>query len=87
MEEMTSDMIDSALDFEDMEDEIEEEVDKVLAELAAETSSQLPAAARAQGIKQVSVGRAQGEVCAFVECPSVCLHAFYSCVNYKLCKK
>ncbi|KAM0894542.1 hypothetical protein ACQ4PT_024382 [Festuca glaucescens] len=61
MEEVTSDMIDSALDFEDMEDEIEEEVDKVLAELAAETSSQLPAAARAQGIKQVSVGRAQGK--------------------------
>ncbi|KAL5198868.1 hypothetical protein ABZP36_002380 [Zizania latifolia] len=49
-EEMVKDMVDSTLDSEDIEDDIEDEVDNVLAAVAAETSSQLPAAARAQMI-------------------------------------
>ncbi|KAK1289283.1 hypothetical protein QJS10_CPB18g01747 [Acorus calamus] len=52
IEEMVTDAVDSALDSEDIEEETEVEVDKVLAELAGETASQLPDAARPQRAKQ-----------------------------------
>jgi len=54
MEEMVS--VDSALDSEDMKEEIEE-VDKVLASVIGETASQLPDAARTQKIQQASTSK------------------------------
>ena len=54
MEEMVS--VDSALDSEDMKEEIEE-VDKVLASVIGETASQLPDAARTQKILQASTSK------------------------------
>ena len=69
MEEMVS--VDSALDSEDMKEEIEE-VDKVLASVAGETASQLPDAARTQKIQQASTSKVPEEVnalpCSFFTC-------------------
>lgn len=47
-----NDAVDTALDSEDMEDEIEEEVDKVLTAIAGETAAQLPEAVRKERVKQ-----------------------------------
>ncbi|CAH1441663.1 unnamed protein product [Lactuca virosa] len=52
IEEMVNDAVDSALDTDDMEGEIEEEVDKVLTSIAGETAAQLPEAARKERLKQ-----------------------------------
>ena len=69
MEEMVS--VDSALDSEDMKEEIEE-VDKVLASVIGETASQLPDAARTQKIQQASTSKVPEEVnalpCSFFTC-------------------
>jgi charged multivesicular body protein 3 len=61
MEEFVAETVDSALDTDDIEDEIEEEVDKVLSEVAGETIAQLPAAARKERVKPLSIAE-QGQV-------------------------
>ena len=71
MEEMVNEAVDSALDSEDMKEEIEE-VDKVLASVIGETASQLPDAARTQKIQQASTSKVPEEVnalpCSFFTC-------------------
>ncbi|KAG2723438.1 hypothetical protein I3760_02G171100 [Carya illinoinensis] len=49
--EFVTDSVDSALDSEDIEEETEEEVGKVLTEIAGETATQLPEAARKERIE------------------------------------
>lgn len=49
---MVNDTVDTALDSEDIEDEIEEEVDKVLTAIAGETAAELPEAVRKERVKQ-----------------------------------
>ena len=61
MEHVVNETVDSALDSEDVEYEIEEEVDKVLAALGAETASRLPVPT-AQRIKKDSMSRIPGQV-------------------------
>jgi len=55
--------VDSALDSEDIEDEIEEEVDKVLTAIAGETAAQLPEAVRKERVKQPGQSVGASEVC------------------------
>ena len=61
MEHVVNETVDSALDSEDVEYEIEEEVDKVLSALGAETASRLPVPT-AQRIKKDSMSRIPGQV-------------------------
>uniref|UniRef100_A0A0E0LKM8 Uncharacterized protein n=1 Tax=Oryza punctata TaxID=4537 RepID=A0A0E0LKM8_ORYPU len=66
-EKIVNDIVDSALDPENIEDDIEEEVDKVLAAVAIDIASQLPAAARKQKINPESMNRVPGERQAVAE--------------------
>ncbi|XP_031286826.1 vacuolar protein sorting-associated protein 24 homolog 1 isoform X2 [Pistacia vera] len=63
IEEFVNDAVDSALDFDDIEEEIEEEVDQVLTAIAGETAAQLPEAVRKEKAKQPpqTAGTAQEE--------------------------
>ncbi|KAG4387152.1 hypothetical protein GLYMA_11G193700v4 [Glycine max] len=65
IEEIVNDAVDTALDSEDIEDEIEE-VDKVLTTIAGETATLLPEAVRKERVKQPaqSVGAAEEEAIA-----------------------
>ncbi|KAG4974392.1 hypothetical protein JHK87_031213 [Glycine soja] len=65
IEEIVNDAVDTALDSEDIEDEIEE-VDKVLTTIAGETAALLPEAVRKERVKQPaqSVGAAEEEAIA-----------------------
>lgn len=65
IEEIVKDAVDTALDLEDMGEEIEEEVDKVLTSIAGETAAQLPEAVRKERVKQTAQPSGGGrEVCA-----------------------
>ncbi|KAL5169859.1 Vacuolar protein sorting-associated protein 24 1 [Glycine soja] len=65
IEEIVNDAVDTALDSEDIKDEIEE-VDKVLTTIAGETAALLPEAVRKERVKQPaqSVGAAEEEAIA-----------------------
>ena len=63
IEEIVNDAVDTALDSEDIEDEIEE-VDKVLTTIAGETATLLPEAVRKERVKQPAQSVGAAEVCA-----------------------